>query len=105
MLTNQPTSLSTTVRCLPTSKQVRGHQQQHLMNIWLGFIAAAGAVDDLTHLAVTLAISGHIPPQTTHKHSTLCYNLAIHKELHSDNTYKKKPLNLQILHKCPAVIP
>jgi hypothetical protein len=52
------------------------------MNIWLGFIAAAGAVSELTHSAVTLAIGGHIPPQTTKNHSTLHYNLAICKELH-----------------------
>jgi hypothetical protein len=61
---------------------VQGHQQQHLTNIWLGFIAAASAIDELTHLAVTLVIGGHIPPQTTQKHSTLLYNLAIRKELH-----------------------
>jgi hypothetical protein len=63
-----------------------------LTNIWLGFIAAAGAVNKLTHLAVTLAMGGHIPPQTTQKHSTLRYNLAIYKELHFWQYLRKKAI-------------
>jgi hypothetical protein len=63
-----------------------------LTNIWLGFIAAAGAVNELMHSVVTLAIGGHIPPQTTKKQSTLRYNLAIRKKLHSDDTCAKKAI-------------
>jgi hypothetical protein len=53
------------------------------MNIWLGFIAAAGAVKGKKHSAASLAIGSHIPPQTIQKHSTLRYTLEICKELHS----------------------
>jgi hypothetical protein len=104
MLTNQPTSLSITAHRLPTSKKAQGYQQQHLMNIWLGSIAAAGAINELTHSAVTLASGGHIPPQTT-QNTALCATIQQYaKNYTSDDTCAKKPSNLQILHKRPAVI-